>query len=232
MRRRHRKYSACIVQSHSVARDSTLRANKENEESDGEERRDERVRSRSSNADRASAHEYDRRLSLWLILPSPYFIPVLPLASLSVSRACSAYLSRFFASDQLTQRTRAPTGQTEKAGGAGGGKEEEGWEEREEKGREEKERGRSEGGAREERADVQVSANSFISPATPAHKKGASQHSPRAPFVRRSVCHRRLLAQADSDDALATAIYHSGSSIPTARYNGIAQLRRDRRAPN
>ena len=93
-------------------------------------------------------------------------------------------------------------------------------------------RRRSGGGAREERADVQVSTNSFISPASPAHKKGASQHSPRAPFVRRSVCHRRLLAQADGDDALATAIYHSGSSVPTARYDGIAQLRRDRRAPN
>ena len=69
-----------------------------------------------------------------------------------------------------------------------GRKEQEEWEERKERAaRKEEQEGRKE--EQEETAGAQVSTNPPFPLPSPAHKKGASQHSPRAPFVRRSICH-------------------------------------------
>ena len=63
------------------------------------------------------------------------------------------------------------------------------------------------GGDEEETAGAQVSTNPPFPLPSPAHKKGASQHSPRAPFVRRSVCHCRLLWQAGGPGACVTSVH-------------------------
>ena len=122
----------------------------------------------------------------------------------------------------------APTGHThppEKAGGTRGAKG---------LGGEEGAGGREgeAGGKGEETAGAQVSTNPPFPLPSPAHKKGASQYSPCAPFAHGSDCHRRLLGQAGSPNACAAYVHHPQSSVSTARDGLLAQLHRDRRAPD